>query len=253
MAVGGGIGTFSGLMGVGGGIMLVPYLVLRRGFDQKRAQATSLVMVAIASFGGSATYALNSSVAWVPALIITLGGLLGAWIGAHTVQRTANHRLQLISGIALLVVALRLAMTASSSDQAAGTTSLPTLTVLVVIGYLLSGVAMGFLSALLGIGGGIVLIPFLVTVFGYEQQLANGTALAVMVPISLIGAYRLTRAGLTDWNLGLRLGAGAVLGGILGSLIALALSGQAVRYAFSVVMLVIGMRMIFEATRKTGT
>lgn len=259
LAVGGGIGVFSGLMGVGGGILLVPYLVLRRGFAQKPAQATSLVMVATASLGGAVTYAINGKVAWLPALLIAVGGLAGVWLGAHTVQRTADHRLQLISGIALVLVAIRLATTASSSEAVAASDpdQLPSLTALVVTGYVLSGVGMGFLSALLGIGGGILIIPVLATVFDYEQQLANGTSLAVMIPIALLGAYRLSRAGLTDWNLGLRFGAGAVAGGALGALIAVAMSGIAVRYAFSVVMIVIGVRMTQVAWRarrqKPGT
>ena len=252
VAVGGGIGVFSGMLGIGGGVFLVPFLVLRRHISQKRAQATSLVMVAIAAIGGSLTYAMNGEVAWIPALILLIGGLLGAWIGAITVEKSNDSRLQIFSGITMVVVAVRLIMTATdvaTGNAAAEQASVPSLTFWVFVGYVLAGVAMGFLSALLGVGGGIVLIPVLAGIFGYEQQIANGTTLVVMVPVSLIGAYRLYRVGLTDWGLGLTFGAGAFFGGIVGATIALALSGPTVRYIFSAVLLILGLRMAIEAIR----
>lgn len=252
ISVGGGIGIFSGLLGIGGGVFLVPFLVLKRGISQKRAQATSLVMVATASIGGGLTYAWNDEVAWLPALIITIGGLAGAWLGAHIVQKAQDGWLQLISGIALVVVAIRLMTTAegaASGDAISAHLSVPAMSPAVFIGYVLSGIGMGFLSALLGVGGGILLIPVLAGVFGYEQQIANGTTLVVMLPVALAGAYRLHRAGLTDWRLGLTFGIGAIFGGMVGAAIALALSGPTVRYIFSVVLILIGIRMSFEALR----
>ena len=59
LAVGTGVGVFSGAFGVGGGILLVPYLVLVRGLGQKVAQATSLVMITLAAAAGATRYALD--------------------------------------------------------------------------------------------------------------------------------------------------------------------------------------------------
>ncbi len=241
LAVGVGAGAFSGALGVGGGILLVPFLVLALHVGQKRAQATSLVMVAMAATAGAVRYAVADSVAWWPAAIIVVGGLIGVLIGSDLMQRIRDHRLQIVFGILLVIVGVRLLwpteVTASAADQ------LPQLTPAIVLAYVVSGLGMGVLSALLGVGGGILLIPVLVAAFDFSQQLASGTSLAVMVPIALLGAIRLTRPGLTDWSQGARFGFGSIVGALLGASIALAVSGPAMRLVFAVVLLAIGIRM----------
>lgn len=245
LAVGAGVGAFSGALGVGGGIILVPFLVLALHMAQKQAQATALVMVAMAAGAGAVRYAIGDAVAWGPAAIILVGGLAGAWIGSHVMQRTQDRRLQIAFGILLVIAGIRLMwptqVTALSAED------LPTLSVAVAVGYAVSGLGMGILSALLGIGGGILLVPVLVTAFGFSQQLANGTSLTVMLPIALLGAIRLTGPGLTNWRRGSRFGAGSIVGAVAGASLALALSGPVVRWAFAVVLLVVGARMILVA------
>lgn len=244
-AVGIGVGAFSGLLGVGGGILLVPFLVLALTWGQKRAQATSLVMVAMAGAAGAVTYAVGDSVAWIPAVIIMAGGLLGSLIGASIVQRTADSRLQILFGSLLVLVALRLLWPAGIAEVDA----LPALTAWVVIGYLVSGLGMGILSALFGIGGGILLIPLLITFFGFSQQLAAGTSLAVIVPIAILGALRLTKPGLTDWRIGFRFGLGAVVGAVVGASAALVIPGIVLRLGFAVVLLLVALRMVLIGLR----
>lgn len=246
VGIGTGIGAFSGLLGLGGGLLLVPLLVLTRGMEQKRAQATSLVMVFSAAAGGAVTYAVNARIAWLPAASIVIGGLVGSWVGTHVVQRTPDRWLQLAFGLLLCIVALRLVLTNSSGQRSDLS---PDLSLMTGVAYVLSGVAMGFLSVLFGIGGGIVLIPILVTWFGYEQPLASGTSLAVTLPIAALGAIRLSRVGLTEWPMGLRFGIGAIAGAAIGALLALSLPAEVLRYAFALVMVLVGLRMAREGWR----
>jgi uncharacterized membrane protein YfcA len=242
LLIGVGVGIFSGALGVGGGILLVPYLVLVLFVAQKRAQATSLVMVAMAATAGAVTYGLAQSVAWLPAAFIIIGGLLGALLGSYAVQRTPDHRLQIAFGVLLVIVAVRLLF--PTSVEVATSEALPAITPALAAAYIIIGVAMGALSALFGIGGGILLIPVLVTGFGFGQQFAAGTSLAVMVPIALFGALRLTKPGLTDWRLGIRFGTGSIFGAVAGAAIALAIPGDALRWIFAMVMLIVAVRMV---------
>jgi uncharacterized membrane protein YfcA len=242
LIIGVGVGVFSGALGVGGGILLVPYLVLVVATAQKRAQATSLVMVAMAAAAGAVTYAFAESVAWLPAVFLVVGGLLGSLLGSYLVQRTADHRLQIAFGVLLVIVAIRLLF--PTATEVASSAELPALTPALAAAYIVIGVAMGALSALFGIGGGILLIPVLVTGFGFGQQFAAGTSLAVMVPIALLGALRLTKPGLTDWPLGIRFGLGSILGAVAGAAVALAVPGDALRWVFAIVMLVVAVRMV---------
>lgn len=252
LGVGTGVGAFAGLLGVGGGIVLVPYLVLVRGVAQKSAQATSLVMLAMAATTGSITYALDGSVAWVPAGIIAVGGLAGAILGAFVVQRAPDHRIQALFGLLLVAAAVRMLWPQADGGYALES-DLPHLSAVLVAVYLVAGLGMGLLSALFGVGGGVLLIPILVAFFGYGQQLAAGTSLAVMVPIGLMGAIRLTRPGYTNWPQGVRFGLGSMVGAILGATLALALSGTVVRVLFAVVMVAVGVQMAVRGWRAGRT
>ena len=251
LAVGVGAGLMSGFFGVGGGIIIIPILVLVLHFAQKRAQATSLVMVSCAATAGVITYATASYVAWLPALFIILGSLTGVWIGSHFVQKLPDRKLQLAFGLFLILIALYMLL--SNPDAAASElptlTALPNLTALVVIGYLLAGFAMGVLSAMLGVGGGILLIPMLIYFFGFPQLLASGTSLLAMIPTALLGATRLSRAGLTDWPMGLRLGAGAVCGALVGAMLAQRASSSVLLIGFALLLIAVASQMLWRSLR----
>ena len=240
LLIGFGVGAFSGAFGVGGGIILVPILVLLLHMQQKRAQATSLVMVALAATAGFITYAFAGFVAWVPAAFILIGGLAGSWLGSSVVKRTSDYRLQIAFGLLLIAVAVRLFWPTTTT----AVSTLPTIEFAAALGYVASGLAMGLLSALFGIGGGIILIPIVVTIFGFSQQLAAGTSLAVMAPIAIFGAWRQSRTGATDWSIGLRFGIASIPGGVVGAAIAVSLTGSVVRTAFAIVLTLIGVRML---------
>jgi uncharacterized membrane protein YfcA len=239
LLIGFGAGAFSGAFGVGGGIILVPLLVLLLHFTQKRAQATSLVMVFLAALAGTVTYSIAGQVAWVPAGFILIGGLVGSIAGSSLVRRTSDYRLQIGFGLLLIAVAIRLLW----PTDAVGDADVPELSTLLALGYIVSGLAMGLLSALFGIGGGIILIPIIVTAFGFPQQLAAGTSLAVMAPIAIVGAWRQSRTGATDWSTGLRFGAAAIPGSVLGALVAVSVSGALIRITFAIVLLMVGIQM----------
>lgn len=245
LGVGTGVGAFSGAFGVGGGILLVPFLVLVRKVPQKRAQATSLVLVAMAAAAGAVRYALSDDVAWLPGAVITVGGLVGAWLGAHLVQRSPNAVLQAAFGAVLCVAGVRMLWPTATTVVAADV--LPAMSGSLLVGYVAAGLGMGLLSALFGIGGGILLIPILVTAFSYSQHLAAGTSLAVMVPIALLGAIRLTRPGLTQWREGARLGLGAMVGALVGASIAQALSDSILQIAFGLLLLAVGAQMALKS------
>ena len=245
LGLGFGAGAFSGVFGVGGGILLVPIQVLALHIDQKRAQATSLVMVAMGAFAAGITYALGGQVAWIPAIAILLGGISGSLLGSAVVKRSPSRVLQGAFGVLIVAAAVRLLFSVNPAEEILEISGLDWS----VVAYLVSGVAMGMLSALFGIGGGIILIPLLVTFFGFPQQLAAGTSIAVMGPIALVGAIRQSRTGPADWRMGARFGIGAIPGAIIGAAVALWVSGPVLRAAFAVVLTIIGLRMIWQAAR----
>jgi uncharacterized membrane protein YfcA len=109
----------------------------------------------------------------------------------------------------------------------------------------LIGVVVGLMSALLGIGGGVLMVPVLHLLFGKDMQTAVGTSLAAMVLGSVAGAARHAGFQNIDWVMAAALGAGAVVGAYaIGAPLAEALSSEALRRIFGVLMLVFGLRML---------
>lgn len=239
VGVGAGAGLVSGLFGVGGGIVLIPFLVLVRGWDQKQAQATSLVMVAMAATAGLVQYAIAGNVVWLAGAAILVGGLVGAVIGSALVARAQTWILQI--GFALLLFAAGVRMVTAPIQDPVG--ALPEIDPALAVAYIASGLAMGILSALFGIGGGILLVPLLVTAFGYDVRLAAGTSLAVMGLIALVGALRQSRQGMTDWRAGALLGLGGIVGGLAGAALAQWLSLVVLTWLFALLLAYTAVRL----------
>ena len=239
------VGVFSGLFGVGGGIILVPLLVLLMRTEQKQAQATSLVVVALGASSGALTYALAGSVLWISVPFLIAGGILGSWLGTIAVKKLQARWLQIFFAILLVAAAVRIGMESLGS----ATGFVGEVTVAVALGFAASGLAMGFLSALLGVGGGIIVIPLLVAIFGFPQQLAAGTSLVAMVPLALFGALRLTRSGFTQWVRGFRIGSGSVPGAIAGAALALIIEAGVLQIGFAALLVFAAVNMFVKALK----
>lgn len=116
-----------------------------------------------------------------------------------------------------------------------------------IIGLIILGLIAGYLSGLVGIGGGIVMVPVLVLLFGFTQHKAQGTTLALlMIPVGILGVMNYYKAGNVDFKTALLLGAGFVLGSYLGSKTAISLSQETLRKAFAVLMFVMAIKMFFQ-------
>ncbi len=112
--------------------------------------------------------------------------------------------------------------------------------------YVILGVAAGTLSGLIGIGGGIIIVPALVFVFGMSQHAAQGTTLALMVPpIGILAAWTYYKQGYVDIRIAALICAGFVFGGLLGARIAGSLSNIQLERIFGIAMLLISLKMIF--------
>lgn len=114
------------------------------------------------------------------------------------------------------------------------------------IQYVILGLVAGTLSGLIGIGGGIVIVPALVFFFGMTQQQAQGTTLALLVPpIGLLAAWTYYQQGFVDIKVAALVCAGFVGGGLLGARIATGLSNEVLGKVFGIALLLISLKMIF--------
>jgi len=114
-----------------------------------------------------------------------------------------------------------------------------------IILYVLLGLLTGVFSGMFGLGGGIIIIPALVFLFGLSQHQAQGTTLALMVPpIGLLAAWTYYKAGFVDIKIAAFVCLGFFFGGLLGAKLVVGLSDPFLRRLFGIVLLMIAIKMI---------
>ena len=241
LALGAVAGVMSGLFGVGGGTVLVPGLVLLLGLAQHHAHATSLAAIIVTAPAAAVGFALDDAVSWQAAAVLACGAVAGAYVGAALMHRISPGRLRAAFAVLMLLAAARLLW---SVDLKAGDVQ-PAIDPALLAGLLLLGLAAGTLSSVMGVGGGVIMVPAMVLLLGFGQHVAEGTSLLVIVPTAITGAWRHTRNGYTDWRFGLLLGLGGVVGGLLGAQIALALSAQWLQRLFAIFLLLTGIHLLW--------
>lgn len=112
--------------------------------------------------------------------------------------------------------------------------------------YILLGVLAGVLSGLIGIGGGVIIVPALVFVFGFSQHLAQGTTLALLVPpIGILAAWSYYRQGNVNFAAAALIVVGFLAGSIFGAKMAGAFSEVILKKIFGISLLLIAIRMLF--------
>jgi uncharacterized membrane protein YfcA len=111
----------------------------------------------------------------------------------------------------------------------------------VLVGF---GVLTGATAGLLGVGGGLLIVPFLTLVADVPQHAAEATSLLVILPTSIVASLVLRRRGVGDLGTALRFGVFGAIGGAGGALLALGLSGHTLRVVFAVFVGLVGIRLV---------
>jgi uncharacterized membrane protein YfcA len=128
------------------------------------------------------------------------------------------------------------------------------MTATTIILLILIGLAAGFLSGLVGIGGGVIIVPALVIFLGFSQKLAQGTSLGILLlPVGIFAVMNYYKQGYLNVNYVAIVSVTFVLGGFLGSKLALSLSDEKMKKIFAVIMMLIAVKMLFFDTKPKPT
>lgn len=235
-------GITSGLFGVGGGVVIVPGLVMVAAFGQRLAHGTSLTAIVPIALAGAIGYATAGEVDLVAALPLAAGALVGAPIGVALLGRVSPLRLRLGFAVLLLATAVRLVFETEATG--AGRSAID---VAEALGYAVTGLASGALAGLMGVGGGVIIVPLLTIVFGFPLVLAKGTSLAVIVPTAVVGTVRNARQGTTDVRAGIVVGAAGVITAAVASQVSIGLDPRLSAWLFAGMLVVVAVRLFGAA------
>jgi hypothetical protein len=113
-----------------------------------------------------------------------------------------------------------------------------------LVALALIGLAAGLLAGLLGVGGGILMVPAMVLLLGFDQHVAQGTSLLVIIPAALTGSYTHYRNGHLVLREAMILAIGGIIGAAVGALFALSIPEDLLQRMFAGLLLVVGLRML---------
>lgn len=236
-------GLLSGVFGIGGGVVLVPMLVMFLGFEQRLAAGTSVAAILPAAVVGGIGYAVQGNVDWIAAVLLAAGVVVGAQIGSYLLARVPTGFLRWMFMVFLLAVVVSLWFVVPQRDDAITMTFL-TGSLLVVL-----GLVTGVLSGLLGVGGGVIVVPVLMFFFGASDLIAKGTSLIMLIPGSISGTIGNVRRQNVDLRAAAALGIAASVLSPLGSILATRITPFWSNVAFSLLLAFILGQMLVKTLR----
>ena len=240
LLIGVAVGLASGMFGVGGGFIAAPALLYLLGFDPRVAAGTSLFAIVLPAITGVAGYALGGNVHVLMAALLAGGSMLGAPFGSWLLAKLPRRAVQLAFLIFLFVVMVSLFLVVPSRDAE----------VTIDLGFgafvVLLGIVAGVLAGLLGIGGGVIVVPAMVLLLGVSDLVAKGTSLLMIIATGLSGTIANVRHGNVDLRAALLVGVGAAAVTPLGVWIAQALDPFWANVAFSGFLVIVAVRLALD-------
>ena len=236
------------MAGVGGAVILIPLMVAWLSVSKHQAQGNSSWVIVFTAAGAVARYAVSTPIDFGIAGVVAGTGVIFGVLGANLAGRLDPRVLRRL--FALLLIAAATRMLISVGEPYGGAALGHSLMVAAAL-----GAASGLIAGLLGVGGGIVLVPGSVILLGLPQIEAQALSLLVMVPTTLAAALTSWRLGNMDWRVTAPIAGVAIAASVAGSTLALALPGQALQLLFAILLLIFAQQMLGVqawAVRKLG-
>jgi hypothetical protein len=260
------LGAFAGflgaLLGIGGGIIVVPLLVLAFNLDTRVAVGTSLLMITFTALSGTYAYHLQRRIDWKIGIITALFTVPGASLGAYATKFFNSKSLALIFGVVLCLIAvamLRRSYRGTGERESprrgrgwkrrlvdrAGTVfeydaRIHSALILFFVG--------GFASGFLGIGGGVIVVPLLTVYLGLPMHMAVATSMLTMIFTSISGVSTHILLGHVKFEYAVPLVIGILAGTQLGARTAKRLRSVSLERAFAIAIILIGIILILTQT-----
>jgi uncharacterized membrane protein YfcA len=259
------VGFVAGLIGIGGGVLIVPLLYFLYGhpgwagvevapaIQVVVAHATSLFVIVPTAAKATFWYAQARLIEWRVALSVSVASLAGGIVGARIAVLLPASALKLAFGLFLIISATQLVLRRSKADTHPVSTN--------IVAIAITGLLVGTLSGMMGVGGGIVALPMLMYVLHVDVRRAAASSLVIVAFAAMAGGitYAVSGAGV-DGRPPISLGYIHVAAGLpilIGSLLSVKWGTDVnqrtdvhvLRYLFAAVFMLLGLKFVFENVR----
>jgi uncharacterized membrane protein YfcA len=250
LLIGFGVGTYASLVGVGGGIALVPVLLLLYQQTPQGATGISLAVIFFNAVSASVAYGRKKRVDYRTGLFFACGAIPGAILGASVVVYIPRNIFSGLFGLILITLAIFILFKPETRWKAESTHDNSEGNFLIRhrgLGVPL-GLFIGCIASLLGIGGGVIYVPVLIYLFNFTVHNAVATSLFIIAIMALGGASTHLVNGVFSGFfhiIGL-LALGSILGAQFGATLSDRLKGTFIIRCFALVLLAVGVRLVTE-------
>lgn len=231
------IGLLMGTFGGGGSLIAIPILVFVVGQGTREAQATSLVIVVVASIAALISYLGSNDVRWRAGLTFGIAAAASA-IGGSLLSRALNPDLLLLCFSPVMVVGAYAMVSDQAGEPASFTPWKRGVRATEVLEVIALGLAVGLIIGLFGVGGGFVIVPVLVIVLHFSMVEAVGTTLLIVIVASTFALGDRVIAGDVDWAIAIPFSVAALAGSLAGKRIAERFESKGLQRAFAATILV---------------
>lgn len=239
--LGGLLGLLGGLFGIGGGLIAIPVLGVLYGMDQQMAQGTALVMIVPNAIIGFWRYRQRNQIALALALKMAIPSVLTTYVAARFATAMGAQSLRFSFALFMLILALYYLWTLLGKASVALSAALVSERYIALV-----GLGAGLCAGLFSVGGAVVAVPALVSLFGVTQTAAQGLGLAMVTPGTLVALWTYASAGHVNWLVGVPMAAGGVISISWDVALAHHLPERRLRLLFCLALLAIAGSMIFQ-------
>ncbi len=259
------VGVYGTLVGAGGGFIIVPILLLFFGYTPQQAAGTSLAVVFCNAVSATLAFVRQGRIDYPTAWRFAAATIIPAFIGGQVASLFTSSVFKALFGALLIALAIFLNLKPDNSKARAVLASdgpLPSgwvrrslvdargqefnyafnLRAGIVLSFFI-----GFISSVLGIGGGVIHVPAMVFLFGFPAHLATATSSFVLLFTSLSGAVSHFLIGNILFGPALAMSAGVIVGAQIGAAIARRAKGRAIVRFLSLALIITGARLIYGA------
>lgn len=227
------LGVLGGMLGIGGGLVAIPILARLYGMNQQLAQGTALIMIVPNVVVGFVRYRQRHPMALRQLGLVVVPAALAAWVSSRWAVAADATLLRRLFAVFLVAIAVSL-LVGRGRDGAHSEAKAPLLPMTLTP---LIGVVSGLMSGFFTVGGGLVVVPALVLLFGVAQVEAQGIALATVVPGVVVALCSYAGAGHANWSIGLPMAIGGVITVSTGVAIAHRMPPRLLSASFTTVLL----------------
>jgi uncharacterized protein len=240
-------GSYGTLVGIGGGLIVVPVLIFSH-YPDRIAAGTSMVVVLANAASGSTSFLQQRQVNVRAGILFALAGLPGALLGATVDQHVPQKLFNLLFGILLAIIGVRIFIapanqpTTATANENHGIAANFSVALVLAFGFLA-----GFVASIFGVGGGLIYVPTMVYLLGFATHVATATSTFTIAITAIFGTISHAYYHDIRWGPAIAIALGAIAGGQVGALVAPRVRSAQLLQFFSIAIFVAAVWLVYRS------